>query len=403
MKRSTELYKDMQALADEAKKFLDEHEAADGTMSASDAATYAKMEMAIKSAKLEAQAAELEEAKRMQDFLKNIDKQHVAYDGVKSGNVSFQRAGVAGDDYEKNFWAAVKGRFKVSNVNQLREASPSQGGYLVPTEFDQMIQSALEQENVMRQIGTVFTTASEHRIPVVATKPAASWVAEGQSIDLAQETFNAITLSAYKLAVAISASNELLADSFYNIEAHLTDEFTKAIARAEEEAFITGTGAETGMPTGILYTVAASTDNYSTTAGAGNITADDLINFQYSLSRPYRRNACWLINDASLAHIRKLKDSTQNFLWQPSLAAGEPPTLLGAPVYSSPFMPTMATGNIAVLYGDFSFYKIAERGQRSMRALRELYALQDLTAFLMIERVDGILTDSAAVRGLKVK
>lgn len=396
------LYKDMQALADEAKKFLDEHEAADGTMSARNAAIYANMERAILSKKREAQTAEVEEEVAFAEHVKNarplsdFDEDNYSVDRKK-------RAGVAGDKYKRDFWASVKGKFQVSNTGQLREASPRQGGYLVPTEFEHSIQSALEQENVMRQIGTVFSTESEHRIPVVATKPAASWVAEGQTINLAQETFDAITLSAYKLAVAISASNELLADSFYNIEAHLTDEFTKAIARAEEEAFITGTGAETGMPTGILYTVAASADNYSTTASAGNITADDLINFQYSLSRPYRRNACWLINDASLAHIRKLKDSTQNFLWQPSLAAGEPPTLLGAPVYSSPFMPTMATGNIAVLYGDFSFYKIAERGQRSIRPLRELEALRDLTIFLLIERVDGILTDSAAVRGLKIK
>ena len=110
-----------------------------------------------------------------------------------------------------------------------------------------------------------------------------------------------------------------------------------------------------------------------------------------------------MINDESLAQIRKLQDSTKNFLWQPSLQESEPPRLLGDPVYSSPFMPTPQSGNIAILYGDFkNYFVIGERGSRVVKPLRELYAMSDLTAFLMIERVDAVLTDTNAVKGLYV-
>lgn len=328
-------------------------------------------------------------------------------DSRETPAINFSRKiGIPGNEYEKNFFDAFRNKFSNEATLKLREGSLPQGGYLVPTEFHNGIQSALEEENVMRKIATVISTQSEYIIPFVTSKPTASWISEGETIQLTNEAFNRMSLGAYKLATAITCSNELLADSYYNLEAHLIYQFAKGLARAEEEAFLIGAPDETtgtvSRPTGILTTIGGNSDCYKETTGA-EITADDLINLQYSVRRPYRRNACFLTSDETLALIRKLKDSTQNFIWQPSTQEGEPSRLFGQPILTSPFMPSPESGKIAVLYGDFSYYVIAERGQRTVRALRELFALQDISAFLMLERIDGKLTDPEAVRGLKIK
>lgn len=397
-----ELLQKRASLWDEAKKFLDDHTDKDGTIPARDLATIQKMEE-----NLDALTTTIEHYERNGRLGAEMDKPfntpikeqiHNPYNPFE--NTIKSRRGVSGNEYRTEFLRQVRNGFKdAQNYLQIADP-PSQGGYLIPTEFDAVLQSELENENVMRQIGRVIQTQSEHKICLVATKPQASWVAEGQSINLDTETFAQISLSAFKLAVGISISNELLQDSFYDLEAHLSIEFGKSLARAEEQAFLTGTGI--GQPTGILYSISADNSCYINTSAARNISVDDLINLQYSLQRPYRKKACWLMSDETVATIRKLKDSTQNLIWQASLIDSEPPKLLGAPVYTSPFMPHISSGNIPVLFGDFKAFVIGERGQRIFKPLRELHALSDLTTFLMIERVDSILTDHKAVKGLYI-
>lgn len=350
---------------------------------------------------------EYEEEKELIESFNRGEGWFVGPSGAYPVNASNNIKGIQGDEYHRNFFNALRSKFKNDATLKLSEGSLSQGGYLIPSQFADKIQSALEEENSIRKIARVISTRSEYLMPYVATKPTATWISEGQQIDLTTETFERMTLGAHKLGAAITLSNELLADSLYNLEAHLVQEFSRAIARAEEEAFITGapeslSGTVT-RPTGILTTINENSDYYKETQNAGTITADDLINLQYSVRRPYRRNACYLTSDETLAQIRKLKDSTQNFIWQPSLLESEPPKLFGQPIYTSPYMPAPDSGKTCVLYGDFNYYVIAERGQRTCRALHELFALQDISAFIMLERIDGKLTDKNAIRGLKIK
>ena len=193
----------------------------------------------------------------------------------------------------------------------------------------------------------------------------------------------------------------MLQDSFYNLEDHFIKEFSAEFARAEENAFLNGTGENS--PKGILPMLAASATGALQTTGT-EITADDLISLQFSIDRVYRKKAVWLMNDATLAHIRRLKDSTGNFIWQPSLTDEEPSKIFGQAVYTSAFMPAPAAGNVAVLYGDFAdYFLIGERGQREFQPLRELYAMSGQTAFLMTERIDAVITNPAAFRGLKIR
>lgn len=306
--------------------------------------------------------------------------------------------GVVGDEYKQNFMKTIRTNFK---NNYLRESSLPDGGYLLPAEWHDEIISALSQANILREIGRVIQTASEHKISIVATKPQAAWVAEGQEISFTKETFNQISLNAYKIAIAIRASWEIIQDSYYDIQAHLTQEFSTAIGAAEEEAMLLGDGID--KPKGLIPTLTQSASGTLQTTGA-EISADDLLTLQFSLRRPYRKSACWLTSDAGLAMIRRLKDTTGNFIWQPSLTETEPSRLFGQPIYTSEFMPAPTAGNVAVLYGDFKdYFLIGERGQMEMQPLRELYAMSGQVAYLMTSRVDSVLSNPEAIRGLKIR
>ena len=126
------------------------------------------------------------------------------------------------------------------------------------------------------------------------------------------------------------------------------------------------------------------------TAAAGNgITADELINLVYTLKAPYCRNAKFLMNDATISYIRKLKDGNGVYLWQPSLQAGEPDKLLGYDLYTSPYAPTMAVGAYTVAFGDFNNYWIGDRAGRTVQRLNELYAPHGQIGYVATERVDG--------------
>ena len=236
---------------------------------------------------------------------------------------------------------------------------------------------------------------------IQSTPPTAQFVSEGQQITLSSEIFDQKILGAYKIAAGVSVTNELLTDSFFDVEQHLQIEFSKAIGAVEENAFLNGAGVN--EPLGILPQMQADTSTTITTTGTA-ISADDIISLAHKLKRPYRKNACWLMNDSTLAAVRKLKDNNQAFIWQVGgLAAGEPPTLLGYPVYTSEYLPEIASGNIAILFGDFQKFVIGQRGELIFRPLHELKALSDESVFLLIERVDAVVSDSQAISGLKIR
>ena len=325
----------------------------------------------------------------------------LTFTGGKAISRGEQRvSGAYGGGYRAEFLNAFRTNFR-QVTNTLQESVDASGGYLVPAEWDERIVTALGEENVIRKISRVIQTSGQHNIPVQASAPVASWIGEGEEISLTSTTFSQTTLGAYKVAAAVKCSNELLADAAYNVEDFVMAEFTKCVGGAEEDAFLNGDG--NGKPVGILTSMANVSSTTITTAG-NSLSADDLINLVHAVARPYRKNGAFLTNDSTLSAIRKLKDSTQNFLWQQSLQAGEPERLLGYPIFTSAFMPEIASGKIVVLFGDFAAgVTVAQRGTTTARALYELLALRDMSAFLLIERVDCKLVDFHAIRGLKMK
>ena len=377
------------------KKFLRDHTDGEGKISVEDSKIAEKIIAEVEGLTMRI-TDELENRPTIKPILMQPN-----YDPFGTVQNSYQKFGVSGEGYRKNFFDALRTGFKkAEKVINLAEAPLQQGGYLLPQEMHDELITALTQENVLRQISRVVQTANDRRLVIQATPPTAQFVSEGQQITLSSEKFDQKILSAFKIAAGVSVTNELLADSYYDLEKHLQIEFSKAVASLEENAFLNGSG--NGEPLGILPQMQADTSTTITTAGAA-ISADDIMDLAYKLKRPYRKNACWLMSDSTLASTRKLKDNNQAFIWQAGLAAGEPPTLLGYPVYTSEYMPEIASGKIPILFGDFQKFVVGQRGELIFRPLHELKALSDESVFLLIERIDGVLSDSLAVRGLKIR
>jgi HK97 family phage major capsid protein len=380
-----ELYTKRAKAWEAAKAFLDSHE--NGVLSAEDEQTYNRMEKEVTDLTTAIKRAEnvlaMDAQMSMPTSTPIVTKPTAAED---------RKTGRASKQYASDMLDAIRTNFrKVSNV--LEEGTDANGGYLVPDEWDARLIEKLESENVVRALGTKIVTTGEHKINVVASTPAALWVAEGGALTWGDETFAQKILDAHKLHVAVKVTEELLYDNAYNLEAHLIDMFGKALANAEEDAFLNGNGS--GKPTGIFD--ATNGGEASTVTVSGSLKSDDVIGLVYDLKRPYRKNAAFIMNDKTIAAVRKLKDGNQAYIWQPSYQAGEPDRLLGYAVNTSAYAPE--TG---IAFGDFSYYNIGDRGVRSIQQLRELFAGNGMIGYVMKERVDGILVLREAVKVLTI-
>lgn len=386
---------------DAAKQFLDAKRGADGMLSEEDTATYDKMEQDVMNLGKEIERLERQAAIDA-ELSKATSTPLTGKPGAKMGKDETEKTGRASDEYKGSFWNAMRVKAPMPSVlNALQEGTDSEGGYLVPDEFERTLVEALEEENVFRTLAHVIRTSSgDRKIPVVASKGTASWVDEESAYQESDDAFSQVSIGAYKLGTMIKVSEELLADSVFDLEAYISKEFARRIGAREEESFFNGDGK--GKPLGILA-AAGGAEVGVTAASATAITADEVIDLFYSLKAPYRKNAVWLLNDATVKQIRKLKDSTGQYLWQPSLVAGTPDTILGRPVKTSAFMPTAAAGAKTIAFGDFKYYWIADRQGRTFKKLSELYAANGQVGFMGTQRVDGKLILPEAIKVLQQK
>ena len=386
---------------DAAKQFLDAKRGADGMLSEEDTATYDKMEQDVMNLGKEIERLERQAAIDA-ELSKATSTPLTGKPGAKMGKDETEKTGRASDEYKGSFWNAMRVKAPMPSVlNALQEGTDSEGGYLVPDEFERTLVEALEEENVFRTLAHVIRTSSgDRKIPVVASKGSASWVDEEGAYQESDDAFSQVSIGAYKLGTMIKVSEELLADSVFDLEAYISKEFARRIGAREEESFFNGDGK--GKPLGILA-AAGGAEVGVTAASATAITADEVIDLFYSLKAPYRKNAVWLLNDATVKQIRKLKDTTGQYLWQPSLVAGTPDTILGRPVKTSAFMPTAAAGAKTIAFGDFKYYWIADRQGRTFKKLSELYAANGQVGFMGTQRVDGKLVLPEAVKVLQQK
>ena len=377
---------------DAAKAFLDSKRGADGLLSAEDVATYEKMEADVVNL-----GKEIDRLERQQALDAELNRAvNTPITGKPAAPAGEEKTGRATAEYRKSFWNVMR-----SKRTSLQVGTDSEGGYLVPDEFERTLVEALEEQNIFRTLAHVIQTSSgDRKIPVVASKGSASWVDEEGAIPESDDSFGQVSIGAYKLGTMIKVSEELLNDSVFDLEAYISREFARRIGNKEEEAFFTGDG--TGKPLGVLAETGGAEVGV-TAAGAAAFTADEIFDLFYSLKAPYRRSAVFVMNDASVKALRKLKDNNGQYLWQPSLTAGAPDTLLNRPVYTSAFMPALAAGAKSILFGDLSYYWVADRQGRSFRRLGELYAPTGQVGFLATQRVDGRLILPEAVKVMQQK
>lgn len=278
--------------------------------------------------------------------------------------------------------------------NALQVGTDSEGGYVVPQEFEKTLLEALQDINEVRQWCSVISTASQHHIPVESSLGTAAWTAEEAAYTESDAAFSRVTLNAYKATTIIKVSEELLKDSMFDMQGYLARNFGKRFGILEEAAFVNGDGS--AKPTGIVPGASAGV----TAASATAITANELIDLYHALGRPYRKSAVWLMNDATAKLIRKLVDGNSQYLWQPGLQAGQPDTLFGRPVIVSSSMPTAAVNAKTVVFGDLSYYTVADRQGVAVQRLNELYAANGQVGFRAFKRTDGKVTLSSAIKYL---
>lgn len=280
--------------------------------------------------------------------------------------------------------------------NSLKEGSDGAGGYLVPDTFDEQLVTALTEKNVLRKLGKTIHSTRRMEIPVSLGGDNAAWMPEGVAVTFNDAIFGKVVLDAHKLATSIRVSDELLEDSAIDLEKYISTTFAERISAAEADAFIRGTG--NGMPLGLIYQAPVGV----VTAEDGKISAEDLIDLQYSIKRPYRENAVWLMSYEAYSALRQIVHHNGEALWRNGLEEADPVLLLGRPVYICDYMDIVTPGAFPVMFGDFGFYWIAERGKRSIKRLVERYADRGQVAFVTSERVDAKLMLPEAIKLLKV-
>jgi HK97 family phage major capsid protein len=385
---------------DAAKAFLDTKRGGDGLLTAEDTATYDKME-----ADVVALGKEIERLERQSVIDAELSKATSNPITNSPSKGTEEKTGRASAEYKRSFWNAMRTRagegLDPVVRNALQIGTDTEGGYLVPDEFERNLVEALEEENIFRRLANVITTSSgDRKIPVVASKGTASWIDEEGAIPESDDSFGQVSIGAYKLGTLIKVSEELLNDSVFNLESYISREFARRIGNKEEESFFGGDGS--GKPTGILAATGGAQLGV-TTAGATAITLDEVLDLFYSLKAPYRNKAVFVMNDSTVKAIRKLKDSQGQYLWQPSIQAGTPDTILNRPLYTSAYVPAIAAAAKTIAFGDFSYYWVADRQGRVFKRLNELYAATGQVGFIATQRVDGKLILPEAVKILQQK
>lgn len=392
MSKSVELREQRKRAVDEDRRILDAVLAAGGEWTSEQREKHEKLD------------ATINDLKRTIDALERLEAEERGY---VPPSQAVPPAPVSAEDraaqYRDAFWRAMRAGIGPDERRVMAVGTDTSGGYTVPDEFRRELIAKLDELNVIRQRATVIpTTSGTLTIPVLTTHGSASWVAENGSYSETTPTFDEKTFSPHKLSVLLKVSEELMNDSAFPLERFVAGEFGRAIAEAEETAFVTGTGSN--QPTGLIASSNGSALGKTATA-TNAITAAELVDLYHALPRPYRQSATWVMNDSTISAVRQLVTGVsgdKTFLWQPGLAAGEPDMLLGRPVVPCADMPAIASGAKAVVFGDLRYFYIVERPGMAMQRLVELYSANGHIGFRMFVRRDSKVVLDDAIKHLKL-
>ena len=276
-------------------------------------------------------------------------------------------------------------------------------------ELDRLIESRLRQVSPMRDIATVRTTgANVFKKPISLTDAGSGWVSEtGSRAQTSTPTLALLEFPTSELYANLAATQTLLDDSFVNLEDWIAGEVEEAFAGQERAAFVSGDGAN--KPTGFLnYDRVAEASyvwgkiGYVATGVAGGFAttnpADKLIDLVYTPKPQFRQNARFVMNRKTVSAVRKLKDASGQYIWEPNDTGGA--TLLGYPITEIEDMPDIATDAAAIAFGDFARgYLIVDRA--GVRVLRDPYSAKPYVLFYVTKRVGGGVQNFDAIKALK--
>lgn len=332
--------------------------------------------------------------------------QRPALDGVKGGAVDPARANFVDRYLRQGMEAGVE-------LKSFSGASGAAGGYAVPREIDQLIGATLKAISPIRGIANVVRTGTAgYRKLVTAGGIVSGWASEtGARAETGTPVFNEIAPPSGELYANPAASQAMLDDAQFDVEAWLASEIGREFAVAEGAAFVNGNG--TNKPKGFLtYTTTNEADSvrafgslqYVASGGAGAFAAsnpqDRLIDLVQSLRAPYRQGASFVMNSATLAAVRKMKTTDGAFIWQPGLSGAQPATLLGYPVVEAEDMPDITAGSLSIAFGNFQAgYVIAERSETSI--LRDPFSNKPFVHFYAVKRIGGAVANSEAIKLMK--
>jgi HK97 family phage major capsid protein len=322
-------------------------------------------------------------------------------------SVDFSRFDRTHDEY--GGWQVRDRGHSQFETRDLLEVTGAAGGTTVPSSFDAKLYEFLILSSAIRQTNVTIRTTADGQIlqvPKVASWGTASIVGEGSALPEADESFGATMLHGWKYGQLIQVSRELTEDTGIDLLGFVAKNAGQAIGYATGHDYVLGTG--TNQPMGVL--TACGTGVTGGTGVAGVPTSDNIVDLYYSVAAPYRANGFFLSSDATMNGIRKLKDSTGNYLWAPGqwyggggIVGSSPDTLMGKPVVTDKFVNATGTGVKSLVFGDFSGYYIRDvKGMVFERS--DDYAFgSDLISFRCLLRTDGNLVDLtgcvAAFRG----
>ncbi len=289
--------------------------------------------------------------------------------------------------------------------------SNADGGYTVPVEIETEIGKRLTAISPIRSIAGVRTiSANVYKKPFMTAGPAVGWVGETDArTQTATPTLDQLSFPAMELYAMPAATATLLEDSAVNIDEWLAQEVEAVFAAQEGTAFVTGDG--TNKPKGFLsYTTVANASwswgnvgyiaSGAAGAFAGSNPADALVDLVYALKAGYRQNGNFVMNRRTQATVRKFKDSTGQYLWQPPAVAGGRASLMTFPVIEAEDMPDIAANSPSIAFGDFGRgYLIVDRAGVSV--LRDPYSAKPYVLFYTTKRVGGGIQDFDAIKVMK--
>ena len=296
-------------------------------------------------------------------------------------------------------------------LKALSVGSDPDGGYTVPLEIESTIDRVLAKASPIRSIATVRQIgANTYRKPINIAEAASGWVGETGTISqTGTPTLAALDFPAMELYAMPAATQTLLDDSQVDIEQWLADEVQIVFAEQEGAAFVNGDG--TNKPTGFLHYTAVADGSWSwgnlgyiasgaDGAFAASNPADALINLAYAPKQGYRANGRWVMNRKTESAVRKFKDTTGNYIWQPGLSAEQSATLFGYPVTEVEDMPDIASNSLSIAFGDFARgYLVVDR--IGIRVLRDPYSAKPYVLFYTTKRVGGGVQNFEAIKLMK--